>query len=129
MRRTMIISVLLIVIALLLPLLFLRNNAKDWGLFQKDESSVQESTKQPEQEAEAQNSVDSAAALDETIPLTAQIEGENVETTMADYLPGVLAAEMPASFELEGTGHRGAYLYSLSDAWDTKCAPRCRRMR
>ncbi len=101
MRRTMIISVLLIVIALLLPLLFLRNNAKDWGLFQKDESSVQESTKQPEQEAEAQNSVDSAATLDETIPLTAQIEGENVETTMADYLPGVLAAEMPASFELE----------------------------
>ena len=97
MKRTMIISILLIAVALLLPLLFLRENAKDWDLFpQKDEPSAQESKETPEQTGEGDT-----ATLDDGITLMAQINGEPVETTMAEYLPGVLAAEMPASFELE----------------------------
>ena len=41
------------------------------------------------------------SARDADAPLTVRIDGESVETTMADYLPGVVAAEMPASFEPE----------------------------
>lgn len=96
MKRTIIISVLLIAAALLLPLLCSHKDAKDWGLFpEQDEPPEQESTDQP-----AQDKPSGAASDGDTI-LTAQINGEPVEMTMADYLPGVLAAEMPVSFELE----------------------------
>lgn len=87
MRRTIVISVLLIAAALLLPVLFSGWNLQDWSFFSGKEPA-------PEQQ-ELTNPADAAIAL------TAQINGETVQTTMADYLPGVLAAEMPASFETE----------------------------
>ena len=40
-------------------------------------------------------------APDAETTLTVRIDGALTETTMADYLPGVVAAEMPASFEPE----------------------------
>lgn len=43
----------------------------------------------------------SAPASDAEIMLTVLSEGTVTETTMADWLPGVVAAEMPASFEPE----------------------------
>lgn len=41
------------------------------------------------------------ALLDEDLVFTALTDGETRSVTMADWLPGVLAAEMPASFEPE----------------------------
>jgi stage II sporulation protein D len=95
-KRTIIISILLIAAALLLPLLFLRQNATEWDLFSKEDagSSEEESADTPDQTQDTE-------LLDAAITLTAQINGEPVATTMAEYLPGVLAAEMPATFELE----------------------------
>ncbi|MDO4749252.1 MAG: stage II sporulation protein D [Eubacteriales bacterium] len=47
-------------------------------------------------------SVQSSSSLkDSELLLTCQMDGELREVSMADYLPGVLAAEMPASFEPE----------------------------
>lgn len=43
----------------------------------------------------------SPATADSGVTLTVLRDGGLVETTMADYLPGVLAGEMPALFELE----------------------------
>ena len=42
-----------------------------------------------------------SAGADEGISFTALSDGEAVETTMAEWLPGVVAGEMPASFEPE----------------------------
>ena len=42
-----------------------------------------------------------APVLDENIPLTVSVDGALRETTMAEYLPLALAAEMPASFAPE----------------------------
>lgn len=42
-----------------------------------------------------------APTSDAETALTVLSDGEIVETTMADWLPGVVAAEMPASFEAE----------------------------
>ena len=42
-----------------------------------------------------------AQPQDANLPLTVQVDGVAVETNLADYLYSVVAAEMPASFELE----------------------------
>lgn len=85
-RRIIVISMLLIAVALLLPLVF-------FGWYPGRESADQDD---PPAETKAADSAADAAVI-----LTAQINGLAVQTTMADYLPCVLAAEMPASFEME----------------------------
>lgn len=55
-----------------------------------------EEAEQPSAEA-----ADEAGSWDSTITLTALLDGEEQTVTLEDYLWGVMAAEMPASFEPE----------------------------
>lgn len=69
------------------------------------ESAVPEETESQseadsEVPAEAEELEDSSeGTLDSTLTLTVQLNGENQEMTMEEYLWGVVAAEMPAAFE------------------------------
>lgn len=61
-------------------------------------SSEAQSEPAPESKPE-ESAVSGEATLDSTLTLTAQLNGENQEMTMEEYLWGVIAAEMPAAFE------------------------------
>ena len=59
------------------------------------------------------------ASEDGAIVLTVEVEGENVEMKLSDYLVGVVAAEMPAAFEAEAlkaqtTAARTYTLYQMA---------------
>ena len=85
MRKVFLLSLLLVVLSLVIPWLVV--------------------TLGPAQEPAAQPipSVTASAAVapDSETAITALSGGALVETTMADWLPGVVAAEMPASFAPE----------------------------
>jgi stage II sporulation protein D len=95
-KRTVIISILLLIVALCLPLLFAKHSAA------LDEPEI---TPEPSPDGAAA----SAAPIknvytpgkDAAISFTSLMDGRLMKVSMDAYLPGVLAAEMPASFETE----------------------------
>ncbi len=113
MRRVLLVSLLLLAVTLCLPLLLC-------------------STRRPPSEGEltATPSPSATAAVDETAPpedpgtdgetvFTCLTDGTEKQVTMAEYLPGVLAGEMPASFEEEAlkaqaVAARSYILYHMS---------------
>ena len=80
MRTIVAAALLCVMLALLLPLLFSGGGQAE-----------------PEAEREAEG----AGELDSELALTVLTEGEVKTVTMSDWLPGVVAGEMPASFEPE----------------------------
>lgn len=84
MRRTVILSILVFVLALSMPVL-VRSAS---GIQKKDGSNVQKKDSSTQQ-------------MDMQERFTVLLDGKHEEFTMADYLPHVLSAEMPASFEAE----------------------------
>ena len=85
MRKVFLLSLLLVVLSLVIPWLVVTL------------SPAQEPAVQPIPSVTAS----AAVAPDSETAITALSGGELVETTMADWLPGVVAAEMPASFAPE----------------------------
>ena len=85
MRKVFLLSLLLVVLSLVIPLLVVTL------------SPAPEPAAQPVPSVTAS----SAVAPDSETAITALSGGALVETTMADWLPGVVAAEMPASFAPE----------------------------
>ena len=85
MRRVFLLSLLLVVLSLLIPWLAVTLTPAG------EEASL------PVPSVPVSDSV----APDGATPITALCEDAPVETTMADWLPGVVAAEMPASFAPE----------------------------
>ncbi|MFR3350903.1 MAG: SpoIID/LytB domain-containing protein [Oscillospiraceae bacterium] len=85
MRKVFLLSLLLVVLSLVIPLLVVTLSPA------------------PEPAAQPVPSVTASAAVapDSETAITALSGGALVETTMADWLPGVVAAEMPASFAPE----------------------------
>ena len=85
MRKVFLLSLLLVVLSLVIPLLVVTLGPA------------------PEPAAQPVPSVTASAAVapDSETAITALSGGALVETTMADWLPGVVAAEMPASFAPE----------------------------
>ncbi|MGI5935300.1 MAG: stage II sporulation protein D [Oscillospiraceae bacterium] len=95
-KRTVIISIILLLIALCLPLLFVDKSAA--------QNAPQETPEPSPSEASASaNPLKNAytPGKDSTISFTSLIDGRLMKVNMDSYLPGVLAAEMPASFETE----------------------------
>ena len=82
MRKVFLLSLLLVVLSLVIPWLVVTL------------SPAQEPAVQPIPSVTAS----AAVAPDSETAITALSGGELVETTMADWLPGVVAAEMPASY-------------------------------
>lgn len=97
MRRKILFSFLLLIFALCVPMLFASPaEAQPSALFEATPSPTEkaEDTGEPEiKRVAAQN--------DEELRFVALIDGELYDCSMADFLPGVLSAEMPASFEAE----------------------------
>ena len=85
MRKIFLLSLLLVVLSLVIPWLVVTLGP------------AQEPAVQPIPSVTAS----AAVAPDSETAITALSGGELVETTMADWLPGVVAAEMPASFAPE----------------------------
>lgn len=85
MRKVFLLSLLLVVLSLVIPWLVVTLGP------------AQEPAVQPIPSVTAS----AAVAPDSETAITALSGGELVETTMADWLPGVVAAEMPASFAPE----------------------------
>ena len=85
MRKVFLLSLLLVVLSLVIPWLVVTL------------SPAQEPAVQPIPSVTAS----AAVAPDSETAITALSGGALVETTMADWLPGVVAAEMPASFAPE----------------------------
>lgn len=83
-----VLSAALLLTAISLPLLM----AEQW------KSLPEES---PESPSPSPSPVQRTAFADDVTAFTALIDGEAQNVTMAEYLPLVIAAEMPASFELE----------------------------
>lgn len=90
MKRVITASILLLILALSIPLLFM-NGGKD--------SDAEAESAEPSTESSAEPEL--VAVNDAQFSFTALIDGEVHEVTIADYLPGVLAGEMPAAFEPE----------------------------
>ena len=85
MRKVFLLSLLLVVLSLVIPWLVVTL------------SPAEEPAAQPLPSVTAS----AAVAPDSETAITALSGGALVETTMADWLPGVVAAEMPASFAPE----------------------------
>lgn len=98
MRRVFLLSLLLVALSLLIPWLAVT-------LARPREEASPPAPSVP---------VSDNVAPDGATPITALCGDARIETTMADWLPGVVAAEMPASFApeaLRGTGRRRAHLH------------------
>ena len=95
MRTIVAAALLCVMLALLLPLLFSGGGQAE-----------------PEAEREAEG----AGELDSELAFTVLTEGEVKTVTMSDWLPGVVAGEMPASFEPEALKAQtvAARTYTLS---------------
>jgi stage II sporulation protein D len=92
MKRMCIASILLLLIALLMPLLFVSADGEKRVTPPRESDAPQESDA-PEYL--------SGLSSDGELSFTALVNGEVREFTMSDYLPGVLAGEMPALFETD----------------------------
>ncbi|NCC66774.1 MAG: stage II sporulation protein D [Clostridia bacterium] len=88
MKHFVIATVLLTLAAIFMPLLFSGTKA--------EVAVPTEDEPQPETSPQA-----TTLTKDDETVLTVSSYGENFETTMAEYLPQVVAAEMPVSFEAE----------------------------
>ena len=103
MRKVFLLSLLLVVLSLVIPWLVVTL------------SPAQEPAVQPIPSVTAS----AAVAPDSETAITALSGGELVETTMADWLPGVVAAEIPASFAPE----------ALREQWGADYAHNMARIR
>ena len=124
MRKVFLLSLLLVVLSLVIPWLVVTL------------SPAEEPAAQPLPSVTAS----AAVAPDSETAITALSGGALVETTMADWLPGVVAAEMPASFAPEAqrarisssacaaglpTTRRPASATNTPAAARTRTTPRC----
>lgn len=103
MRRVFLLSLLLVALSLLIPWLAVT-------LAPAGEEASPPAPSVP---------VSDNVAPDGATPITALCGDALIETTMADWLPGVVAAEMPASFApeaLRAPGRRRAHLHSPARA-------------
>ena len=95
MKRTILVSLALAVFAFCLPFLFVPGHRGG------DQSGAQSGTVETAEPSPETGPRAETALLDEDIVFTALIDGESVSVSMHDYLPGTLAGEMPASFDME----------------------------
>lgn len=93
-KRTLLLSWLAVVLAFVLPPLL----TPPTGSRPPAEASAAPS---PTQTAQPEETPARTPVLDESILLAVKTENGTVEMTMAEYLPGALAAEMPAAFHAE----------------------------
>ncbi len=100
MRKTFFTSLGLVLLALCLPLLFL-GAGTDVSAPETEAPPDTQPPDAPTASPEASALPQAAAGSDAAIIFTASMDGETVTVDMASYLPGVVAAEMPASFEAE----------------------------
>jgi stage II sporulation protein D len=107
MKTILSLSVLLVIVALVLPFFTVRGGTAEPApvSFSTAQPTAPEETKQPDLSATAPSSP-SAAPLyfektDKTVQVRLLTKGEVITLSMFDYLVGVVAAEMPASFEPE----------------------------
>ena len=95
MKRKILVSFLLLLFALCVPLLFAR----------PAEAQPEAAEPSPTSDSGTAAATPPPSAVtvdsDEALRFVARINGENYDCSMADYLPGVLAGEMPASFAEE----------------------------
>jgi stage II sporulation protein D len=87
MRRIVLLSMILLLAALLVPILFVGQAAL--------------TSEEGELPPEESDSLDAADSWDHELQFNVLTGGEVQTVTMDEYLPGVLAGEMPATFELE----------------------------
>lgn len=93
MRKIAILSILLAVFALILPIVFSVGN----GITDDSESDTAEPSETSSQVTDNANTT----GVDQETNVRVLIDGDVQILTMTDYLIGVVAAEMPASFEPE----------------------------
>ena len=91
MKKTIVISLLLLAAAILMPMLAV--SPADTAATPLPAPAAEETSGPPKEKA--------AGQADSEIRFTALLDGVPFETTMAEYLPGSIAGEMPASFEPE----------------------------
>lgn len=97
-RSVVTMALIVTMVLFFLPLLFMRGEP----LYQKEDTSTPSHTHQPEATLPIDRVVTTGAAKDKGRPVRLKTtSGAVVELSMADYLFGVVAAEMPASFEPE----------------------------
>lgn len=99
MKRIIWASILLAMAAIILPVLFMKENAS--GEYLMDEPSqnpVENASPAPVQSPESSTGKAYEKVPDDKITFTVIDNGEAKEVTMADYLPYVLAAEVPVAF-------------------------------
>ena len=94
MKKTIIQSLLLLAAAIFMPMLAVRPS--ETTVPKPSAPSVSETAAQPTESAE-----NAGSRADSEIRFNALLDGAVVETTLAEYLPGSVAGEMPASFETE----------------------------
>ena len=96
-KRTVIISIILLIAALCLPLLFVGKSASQTP---EETNAPSPSPTNPAPSADPVKHVYSPGK-DSGIGFTSLIDGKPMDVTMEAYLPHVLAGEMPAAFEAE----------------------------
>jgi len=102
MKRIIWASILLAMAAIILPVLFMKENAGGAYLSDEPSPTVLESTSPaPEQSPDAGARKAYEKVPDAEITFKVIDSGEVKEVTMADYLPDVLAAEVPVAFSEE----------------------------
>lgn len=99
MKRKILLSLLLLILALCIPLLFARPTTTAPGT--GDTSAAPDTAETSSPDPGPTPSPEPAVCSDAELRFVALIDGEAYDCCMADYLPGVLAGEMPASFEEE----------------------------
>ncbi|NLT64628.1 MAG: stage II sporulation protein D [Clostridiales bacterium] len=100
MKRVIWASILLAMAAIIMPLMFLRENVNGEDLLEELSPSGQAESNSPEpSETSAKQHYERIP--DKDIKFSVSENGEAREVTMADYLPYALAAEMPANFSEE----------------------------
>ena len=94
MKKSLLTALVLSVINVFLPVIvYVNNNNRDLSINNEPIGDVKDDT--PEEENKAENE------FDKTLTFKVKIGDEIVQMSMNEYLPGVLAAEMPASFPLD----------------------------
>lgn len=97
MRRIMLFSLAMILLAFLLPLAFASAPKAEASPEAPQEDAAEEEATRTEEDAPLLKS----SVIDRDISLAVQTESGIENITMADYLPMTLAAEMPAAFQPE----------------------------
>ena len=100
MRRIALFSVIMIILAFLLPMAFVapREKGAEPPLESMDEPSTAPAAPTPENSSAPELG---RSIIDSDMPLRVLDGGEIREMSMAEYLPLTLAAEMPAAFDGE----------------------------